>query len=241
MVAGKLARTLERFQDGCEHLSVARFGGDEFVILIKNAGARALAMQIADACAIKLKEPIEYNGLEFFSGPSIGLAVYPEDGPDVTTVLKHADTAMYQAKTGAAGSVAVYCPAMSSRLRDWLELEGRLRRAVQTDLLGLQYQPKFRLSDNRVVGVEALIRWCDADHGNISPVSIHRNRGRQRLDHRPGQLGGARGLPAIAQVVGSRHCRSRGCERVREGAPVRRPGEGCRNGNRRIRRSALAD
>jgi len=170
MVAGKLARTLERFQDGCEHLSVARFGGDEFVILIKNAGARALAMQIADACAIKLKEPIEYNGLEFFSGPSIGLAVYPEDGPDVTTVLKHADTAMYQAKTGAAGSVAVYCPAMSSRLRDWLELEGRLRRAVQTDLLGLQYQPKFRLSDNRVVGVEALIRWCDADHGNISPV-----------------------------------------------------------------------
>ncbi|HWS66197.1 MAG TPA: EAL domain-containing protein [Steroidobacteraceae bacterium] len=170
MVAGKLARTLERFQDGCEHLSVARFGGDEFVILIKNAGARALAMQIADACAIKLKEPIEYNGLEFFSGPSIGLAVYPEDGPDVTTVLKHADTAMYQAKTGATGSVAVYCPAMSSRLRDWLELEGRLRRAVQTDLLGLQYQPKFRLSDNRVVGVEALIRWCDADHGNISPV-----------------------------------------------------------------------
>jgi len=169
-VAGKLALTLERFQGGCEHLSVARFGGDEFVILLKNAGARALAIQIADACAVKLKEPIEYGGLEFFSGPSIGLAVYPDDGADVTTVLKHADTAMYQAKTGAAGSVAVYCPAMSSRLRDWLELEGRLRRAVQTDLLGLQFQPKFRLSDNRVVGVEALIRWCDADHGDISPV-----------------------------------------------------------------------
>jgi diguanylate cyclase (GGDEF)-like protein len=170
MVAGKLARTLERFQDGCGHLSVARFGGDEFVILLKDAGARALAIQIADACAVKLKEPIEYGGLEFFSGPSIGLAVYPDDGADVTTVLKHADTAMYQAKTGATGSVAVYCPAMSSRLRDWLELEGRLRRAVQTDLLGLQFQPKFRLSDNRVVGVEALIRWCDADHGDISPV-----------------------------------------------------------------------
>jgi diguanylate cyclase (GGDEF)-like protein len=169
-VAGKLALTLERFQAGCEHLSVARFGGDEFVILLKDAGARALSIQIADACAAKLKEPIEYGGLEFFSGPSIGLAVYPDDGADVTTVLKHADTAMYQAKTGATGSVAVYCPAMSSRLRDWLELEGRLRRAVQTDLLGLQFQPKFRLSDNRVVGVEALIRWCDADHGDISPV-----------------------------------------------------------------------
>jgi diguanylate cyclase (GGDEF)-like protein len=169
-VAGKLALTLERFQAGCGHLSVARFGGDEFVILLRDAGARALAIQIADACAVKLQEPIEYGGLEFFSGPSIGLAVYPDDGADVATVLKHADTAMYQAKTGATGSVAVYCPAMSSRLRDWLELEGRLRRAVQTDLLGLQFQPKFRLSDNRVVGVEALIRWCDADHGDISPV-----------------------------------------------------------------------
>jgi diguanylate cyclase len=169
-VAGKLTRTLEGFQAGCAHLSVARFGGDEFVILLKDAGARALAIQIADACAVKLKEPIEYGGLEFFSGPSIGLAVYPDDGADVATVLKHADTAMYQAKTGDTGSVAVYRPAMSSRLRDWLELEGRLRRAVQTDRLGLQYQPKFRLSDNRIVGVEALLRWCDADYGDISPV-----------------------------------------------------------------------
>jgi diguanylate cyclase (GGDEF)-like protein len=169
-VAGKLAATLDRFQGGCRHLSVARFGGDEFVILLLDVEARALALQIADACSAKLKEPIEYGGLEFFSGPSIGLAVYPDDGADVTTVLKHADTAMYQAKTGAAGSVAVYCPAMSSRLRDWLELESRLRRAVQTDLLQLQFQPKFRLSDDRVVGVEALIRWCDTEHGDISPV-----------------------------------------------------------------------
>jgi diguanylate cyclase len=169
-VAGKLARTLEGFQADCEHLSVARFGGDEFVILLRDAGARALARQIADACATKLQEPIEHGGLEFFSGPSMGLAVYPDDGADVATVLKHADTAMYQAKTGAAGSVAVYCPAMSSRLRDWLELEGRLRRAVQTDLLTLQFQPKFRLTDNKVAGVEALLRWCDVDHGDISPV-----------------------------------------------------------------------
>jgi diguanylate cyclase (GGDEF)-like protein len=169
-VAGKLTKTLEQFRAVCQHLSVARFGGDEFVILLRDAGARALGMQIADACAVKLKEPIEYGGLEFFSGPSIGLAVYPDDGADVTTVLKHADTAMYQAKTGVSGSVAVYSPAMSSRLRDWLELEGRLRRAVQTDLLNLQFQPKFRLTDNKVVGVEALLRWCDADHGDISPV-----------------------------------------------------------------------
>ena len=162
--------TLERFQSRCEHLSVARFGGDEFVILVRDTAARALAIEIANACCATFKEPIEYEGLEFYSGPSIGLAVYPDDGEDVTTVLKHADTAMYQAKTGATGAVAIYTPAMSSRLRDWLDLEGRLRRAVQADLLHLQFQPKFRLHDNRLAGVEALLRWCDADHGDISPI-----------------------------------------------------------------------
>jgi EAL domain-containing protein (putative c-di-GMP-specific phosphodiesterase class I) len=161
---------LERFQGGSDGLSVARFGGDEFVILLRHGESRARAVEIAETCCAAFKEPIEYDGLEFFSSPSIGLAVYPEDGNDVATVFKHADTAMYQAKTGAVGAIAIYTPAMSSRLRDWLELEGRLRRAVQTDLLQLQFQPKFRLKDNRLMGVEALLRWCDSEHGDISPI-----------------------------------------------------------------------
>jgi len=64
----------------------------------------------------------------------------------------------------------MYTAAMSARLRDWLDLEGRLRRAVQDDLLRLHYQPKFRLSDNTLVGVEALLRWNDAEHGEIPPT-----------------------------------------------------------------------
>jgi EAL domain-containing protein (putative c-di-GMP-specific phosphodiesterase class I) len=76
---------------------------------------------------------------------------------------------MYHAKTGSAAAVAVYTPAMSSRLRDWLDLEARLRHAVQDDLLHLQFQPKFRLLDNRIAGVEALLRWCDSEHGDIPP------------------------------------------------------------------------
>ena len=169
-VAGKLSCTLHSFQTPGAHLSVARFGGDEFVILLRHSAARDLATSIANACCAALREPIAYQGLEFFSGPSIGLAVYPDDGADVATVLKHADTAMYQAKTGAANSVATYTPAMSSRLRDWLELEGRLRRAVQQDRLQLKFQPKFRLRDNGFAGVEALLRWCDDEHGDISPT-----------------------------------------------------------------------
>ncbi len=168
-VAGNLTRALESFKNLHQHVTVARFGGDEFVILLRHRAARALAIEIADACCAAFKEPIVYEGLEFYSAPSIGLAVYPDDGDDVATVLKHADTAMYQAKTGSAAAVAVYTAAMSSRLRDWLDLEARLRRAVHDDLLHLHFQPKFRLLDNRIAGVEALLRWCDSEHGDISP------------------------------------------------------------------------
>ena len=169
-VAGNLSRVVQQFQAPNAHVSVARFGGDEFVVLVRHATARALAADIAAACQATLKDPIAHDGLEFYSAPSIGIAIYPDDGRDLTTVLKHADTAMYQAKSGALGSVVMYTAAMSTRLRDWLDLEGRLRRAVQDDLLHLHYQPKFRLRDDRLVGVEALVRWCDTEHGQIPPT-----------------------------------------------------------------------
>jgi diguanylate cyclase len=169
-VAGKLARVLGRFQAENDSVFVSRFGGDEFVVLVGEAAARSVAIEIAEACSKLLSDPIVHDGLEFYSAPSIGIAVYPDDGPDVATVLKHADTAMYQAKSGVSGSIALYTAAMSARLRDWLDLEGRLRRAVQEGQLQLRYQPKFRLDDNRLVGVEALLRWYDAEHGEIPPT-----------------------------------------------------------------------
>jgi diguanylate cyclase (GGDEF)-like protein len=169
-VSEKLAETLENFRENDEHTTLARFGGDEFVILLEGAEAKSAAIQIANACHASLKDPITHDGLEFYSTPSIGLAVYPDDGSDVATVLKHADTAMYQAKTAGASSVSIYAPAMSSRLRDWLDLEARLRRAVQQDRLQLHFQPKFRLADSQIVGLEALLRWCDTEYGDISPT-----------------------------------------------------------------------
>ena len=169
-IAGKLARVLAPFQAAHDGVSVARFGGDEFVVLVGQAEARSVALDIATACAAVLNDPIAHDGLEFYSAPSIGIAVYPDDGPDVTTVLKHADTAMYQAKAGASGSIVMYTAAMSARLRNWLDLEGRLRRAVLEDQLRLHYQPKFRLEDNFLVGAEALLRWCDPEYGEIPPT-----------------------------------------------------------------------
>jgi len=168
-VAGNLTRALERYKALRHGVTIARFGGDEFVALLRDEDARSRAIEIAETCRDAFKEPIVYEGLEFYSAPSIGIAVFPDDGHDVATVLKHADAAMYQAKSGSTTSIAVYTDAMSSRLRDWLDLEARLRHAIEDDLLQLQYQPKLSLQDNRIAGVEGLLRWCDAEYGEISP------------------------------------------------------------------------
>ncbi|HEY4366789.1 MAG TPA: EAL domain-containing protein [Steroidobacteraceae bacterium] len=167
--ATRLIRMVELFGVEPERLTISRFGGDEFVIVVRDSSARSLAIRMANACCEAFKQPLVHDALEFYSSPSLGLAVYPDDGADIATVLKYADTAMYQAKASGKSAVATYTPAMSSRMRDWLELEGRLRRAVHNDLLHLVYQPKFRLKDNKIVGVEALLRWRDAEFGDISP------------------------------------------------------------------------
>jgi diguanylate cyclase (GGDEF)-like protein len=169
-VAQRLTDTLGTFSAHNPSAVVARFGGDEFVIGLKHAQAREIAMQIAAACDDAFASPIVYDSLEFYSAPSIGVAVFPDDGKDVGTVLKHADTAMYQAKSGATGPITAYVPAMSHRLRHWLELEAKLRRAVDNDLLTLMFQPKFSLQNSRLVGVEALLRWCDDEYGDIPPT-----------------------------------------------------------------------
>jgi len=168
--AARLAQTVERFGADAQRLLIARFGGDEFVVVLRHASARSFGMQIANACAEAFRQPITQDALEFYAAPSVGLAVYPDDGPDVSTVLKNADTAMYQSRAGSTGAVASYSAAMSSRMRDWLELEGRLRRAVHNDLLSLVFQPKFSIAEKRLVGVEALLRWQDEEYGDISPT-----------------------------------------------------------------------
>ena len=169
-VATTLSNALAPYAALNRHVSISRLGGDEFVILVQSTTTRETALQIAAACCAATKEPIRCDRLEFFATPSIGIALYPEDGGDVETLLKHADTAMYHSKSSGVATVSLYAAAMSARLRDWLELESRLRQAVREGTLSLCFQPKLRLTDNRLVGVEALVRWCDAEYGDISPA-----------------------------------------------------------------------
>ncbi len=166
--ADRLVRTVDEFGIEPERVLISRLGGDEFVVVLRQADARETALTIARKCADAFKLAITHDALEFYSSPNIGVAVYPDDGANVATVFKHADTAMYHAKA-TSGAVASYAPAMSARLRDWLELESRLRKAVHNDLLSLVFQPKFRIKDRKLVGVEALLRWRDAEFGDISP------------------------------------------------------------------------
>jgi diguanylate cyclase (GGDEF)-like protein len=168
-VAGRLTSTLSGFSTQYPSALVARFGGDEFIVAVRHAQAREVGLTMAAACSDAFAKPIVYDSLEFYSAPSVGMAVFPDDGADVATVLKHADTAMYQSKSGAADPIAVYAPAMSKHLEHWLELEAKLRRAIENDLLTLMFQPKFSLANNRLVGVEALVRWCDDEYGDIPP------------------------------------------------------------------------
>jgi diguanylate cyclase len=169
-VAGRLTDCTAAFSAAGTELLVSRLGGDEFVIVVLAADARERGLAVAAACRDALATPIQVDSLEFHCAPSTGLAVFPEDGTDAATLLKHADIAMYEAKSRATGAVVSYNAMMSNRLRDWLALEVRLRRAVRDEMLRIEFQPKFRIDDLGVVGAEALLRWHDEEFGEVSPT-----------------------------------------------------------------------
>lgn len=169
-VAERLQGTVAAMDTGGGQVLVSRLGGDEFVLVVHHRDARSLGMRVANACRHVLAAPIEFDSLEFHCSPSVGMAVFPDDGHDAATVLKHADIAMYQSKANGADEVVVYSAVLSSRLRDWLALEARLRRAVRDEMLTLEFQPQLCLETGRLVGAEALLRWRDEEHGDVSPL-----------------------------------------------------------------------
>jgi diguanylate cyclase (GGDEF)-like protein len=168
IVAQKLTHAISAHQTANNPIVLSRFGGDEFVVLVRER-TPGLGLEVARTCHAMLGTPISYEPAEFFTIPSVGVAGFPEDGADAETVLKHADTAMYHAKSTGAGGVAVYSPTMSSRLRKAMRLESRLRRALRAELLTVEFQPKFRLADLRLIGAEVLSRWYDEELGSVPP------------------------------------------------------------------------
>ena len=152
-----------------EPYGIARLGGDEFVCAIDGAENEEVLTAVADRIREQLRKPVKFRGHEFVVTPSVGIAMYPQDGEDVEDLLKHADVAMYQAKGAGRNSVRFYSGTMSIRSMRRLELEGELRRAIENGDLELHYQPKRHLESGKTVGVEALIRWY-YDDGYVPPT-----------------------------------------------------------------------
>ncbi|MGH7278964.1 MAG: putative bifunctional diguanylate cyclase/phosphodiesterase [Candidatus Rokuibacteriota bacterium] len=148
--------------------TVARLGGDECAVLLRALGDPRDALDVVHRIHRALEEPFTVEGQPIDLSASVGVAFYPDHGEDPTTLVRHADVAMYVAKRSAAG-FAVYDPEMDQNSPRRLALVGELRRAIDEGGLVLHYQPKVDLRSGRTTDVEALLRWEHPQHGVIAP------------------------------------------------------------------------
>ncbi|MBL6750769.1 MAG: EAL domain-containing protein [Nevskia sp.] len=149
--------------------TVARMGGDEFVVLLPDVSAPESIRRVAQTIVERVAAPAVVGPHELHVTPSVGVSVFPGDGEDVYSLLKHADMAMYQAKAAGRRCYRVFSRAMERAAAERLELEGALRRAMQRDEFVLHYQPQVCLNTGRVIGMEALLRWNSPTTGPVSP------------------------------------------------------------------------
>ena len=171
--ANRIRAVVER-HGGSDHTLLARFGGDEFVILVEagdqaDREVRTLASALADALVEELARPITVQDRQIFLGTSIGVTVFPDDATGATMLMKNGDIAMYQAKVAGKSCYRFYSRAMDQAVERRVRMEQDLRGAWERGELSLAYQPILRLSDRKLVGAEALLRWQHPQQGLIAP------------------------------------------------------------------------
>ncbi|MBI3145037.1 MAG: EAL domain-containing protein [Pseudogulbenkiania sp.] len=152
--------------------TVARLGGDEFVVILTDLTRADDAVPIARKILATLAQPETIAGRELYLSASIGISVYPGDTESEAQLLKYADAAMYQAKAQGRNGFCFYAPDINAKAMRNMEMEVRLRHALEREEFVLHYQPKADLLSGRVVGMEALIRWQAPDLGMVSPAEF---------------------------------------------------------------------
>ncbi|MHB0991155.1 MAG: putative bifunctional diguanylate cyclase/phosphodiesterase [Burkholderiales bacterium] len=152
--------------------TVARLGGDEFVVVIDNLVSIEAMATIAEDILDSIAAPIKLVGHELSISTSIGGSVFPKDGQDVPTLLKHADLAMYQAKELGSGSFRFYDPEMNIKILERLLTESALQRALEKGEFLIYYQPRVCVLSKTIIGVEALLRWDHPEKGLIAPADF---------------------------------------------------------------------
>lgn len=152
-----------------EGSTVSRLGGDEYTILASNIKNDRDAARVAQRLMNIISYPFTIGEQELFITASMGIAICPNDGSDVETLLKNADTAMYHAKGKGKNNFQFYEESMNARLMKRLELEGELRKAIHEDELLLHYQPRIDARTGQISSMEALVRWERPGKGLVSP------------------------------------------------------------------------
>lgn len=165
-VAGRLKASVQ------EKDTVSRQSGDEFAILINDCGNVAMVALIAERLLASIRRPLLLDGQDLALSACIGISIYPEDGDDVETLLKNADTALHAAKAAGRDSYRFFEAEMNHVIGERLRLEHDLRQALARRELFLDYQPQYDAVDGRMLGVEALLRWRHPQQGLISPASF---------------------------------------------------------------------
>jgi diguanylate cyclase (GGDEF)-like protein/PAS domain S-box-containing protein len=151
--------------------TLARQGGDEFIVVLPGVG-EAGASHVAEKILNEVSKRIKIGAYELFITPSIGVAVYPQDGEDVASLLKNADAAMYQAKDDGRNTYRFFTHTMQQRASRLMLIENALRTALSRNELSLNYQPQVCTKTGRIVGAEALLRWTHPEIGVISPIEF---------------------------------------------------------------------
>jgi len=158
--------------------TVARLGGDEFLVMLTETGDdvqtdtaayRRYIKGKAETLLQAISEPFVIEDMEFSVTASIGVAIFPEDGEDPYRLLKNADTAMYRSKRKGRGRVEIFTPEMSDRVVKRVELDNKLRHALEDGKLSLKYQALMDTRTRELAGAEALLRWHDDELGEVSP------------------------------------------------------------------------
>jgi diguanylate cyclase (GGDEF)-like protein/PAS domain S-box-containing protein len=149
---------------------VVRMGGDEFIVILKEVANTAQVNEAAERIIEALSRPVVINGRSIVTTVSIGVSLYPRDGADMEELLRHSDTAMYQAKERGRNNWQVFSPVMGRRLKARVAIESHLRAALQLSQLDVHYQPIVDIESQRVVALESLVRWKHPEYGFVSPT-----------------------------------------------------------------------
>ncbi len=165
VISSRITHTIRELEPDAH---ICRFGGDEFVLMLGNMNKYTTA-QVSKWILEQIEKIVKINDDELQVSASLGIAFYPQHGKDVDTLLRHADTAMYQSKASGKNTFSVYNDAMEEHLSKRLLMEKHLRHAVRLNEFSLVYQPKIHLATGKVVGVEALIRWKNPILGHVMP------------------------------------------------------------------------